>query len=85
MALQIAKFAAANKATEPQTSPATLGLSSAKPATGLQLITDFARCTTSIVNNSVSDLRNHQGCLAECQGTNDIKIKGMNRDAKNSQ
>ena len=34
MASQAAKFAAANKATGPQTSPATPGLSSAKPAMG---------------------------------------------------
>ncbi len=86
MASQIAKFAPANKATRPQTTPATPGLSSAKPAKGQQLIIDFARCIIPIVNNSVSDLRNHlQVLLAECQGTKDNKIKGMNRDAKNSQ
>lgn len=86
MASQVAKFAAANRVTGHQTSPAAPGLSSTKPATGPQLIIDFARCPTPIVNNSVSDLRNHlQVCLAECQGTKDVKIKGMNRDAKNGQ
>ena len=39
-----------------------------------------------MVKDSVSDLRNYlQACLTGCQGTKDIKIKGMNCDAKNSQ
>ncbi len=86
MASQVVKFAVANKSIGLQISLATPGLSSAKSATGSQLIIDFARCTTPIVNNSVSELRDHlQVCLAECQRTKDIKIKGINRDAKNSQ
>ena len=53
---------------------------------GPQLIIDFVQYTTPIINNLVSDLQNHpQVCLAECQETKDIKINGMNRDAKNSQ
>ncbi len=85
-ASKIAKFAAANKVTGPQTSPATLVSLSTKPAEGPQLIIDFVRWRTPIVKNSISDLRNYlQPCLMGCQGTKDIKIKGMNCDAKNSQ
>ncbi len=86
MASQIAKFATANKVTGPQTSPATQVFLSTKPAKGQQLIIDFVRCSTPIVKNSVSDLRNYlQACLTGCQETKDIKIKEMNCDAKNSQ
>ncbi len=86
MASQIAKFAAANKVTGSQTSPAIPVSLPAKPTKGPQLIIDFVRCSTPIVKDSVLNLRNHlQACLTECQGTKDIKIKGMNCDAKNSQ
>ena len=86
MASQIAKYAAANKVTGPQTSPATPVSLPTKPAKGPQLIIDFVRCSTPMVKDSVSDLRNYlQACLTGCQGTKDIKIKGMNCDAKNSQ
>lgn len=42
MASQVVKFAAGNRVIRHQTSPATLRLSSTKPAMGPQLIIDFA-------------------------------------------
>ena len=86
MASQVAKFAAANKASGFQASSATPEPLAAKSTTGPQLIIDFTRCTTPIVSDLLSDLRKHlQILLSDCQGTKDIKIKGMNRDAKNNQ
>lgn len=86
MASQIVKFATANKATESQKGPVAPRSPPTNPATGPQLIIDFARCILSIVKDSVLDIQNQlQACLVGYQGTKDIRIKGMNFDAKNSQ
>lgn len=83
MASQVAKFAAANKISGFQASSSTPEPLVAKSTTGPQLIIDFAGCTTPVVSDLLSDLwKNLQILLSDCQGTKDVKIKGMNRDAK---
>ena len=85
MASQVAKFAAANKSSGLQASSSRPEPLAAKSTTGSQLIIDFARCTIPVVSHLLSDLRKHlQIFLSDCQGTKDVKIEGINRDAKDN-
>lgn len=86
MASQVAAFASLNHAPGTSVSFASPATAASKPVGGPHLSIDFSKCTPAVIQHSLSDLRSClQASLSACHGTKEVKIKGMNRDAKNNQ